>query len=424
MNNFFNDLFNILNHQDNHVIIMIVFLALAALVMLLRVISHIHFRGMMMSFRSDAKKEIRSIEDFGKLKCAFLKKTILEYKRIADKAVTQVPTSQLVRRQISTMSFIGWRYDGMLPFILELERAFLWIGLILAVVFPEFGFVYGVLAVMVFLFIRISAAFFDFTGAREQLGDEILIYIEREAGRFYSTDTGGAVLRLKGDLTGAIGLMTANLEDIMRKMSDSLSDTTSAIGTTMAETTASIGETMTEATRAVGPALAAAMDEKLLNMNENLTHTLHGWESALSKGVSLQSAMNDTSDRLGQTSLKLQSSAELLATHMQGHSNALSEQLVTLVAAVESVKDGVGLLSTQQEALTQQSEYIERNQQALEASLQAYEASLQGLTQSLGDGLGAFINLHAQSSAQAVNDALKGNMDRIMLLAGKGEGKD
>jgi len=399
---------------------MIVFLALAAIIMLLRIFAHIHFRSALISFRGDAKKEIRAIEDFRKLKCTLLTRVVVDYKRVADKAVTHVPASQLVARQISAMSFLGWRYDGMMPFVTEMERAFLWMGMILAFVFPEYAFVYGVLAVVVFLFIRIVAAFFDFTGARQQLADEILIYAEREVGRFYASDTGGAVLRLKGDLTDVIERMTANLEGIVTTMSTSLADTTAQIGKTMAETTTSIGETMTSATKAVGPALASAMDEKLINMNDNLAHTLKSWENALSEAVKLQSAMNDTSDRLGQTSLRLQSSAELLSTHMQGHSSALSDQLVGLISAVDSVKDGVGLLSTRQEALVRQGEYIEKNQQALDASLQAYEASLQGLTQSLGDGLGAFIQLHGQASAQAVGDAIKGHVDRDLLRGGDG----
>jgi len=417
MYNFFSDLFNTLNRHDNHIIIMAVFFGVAVLTVVLRVIAHIHFRAALLSFRRDAKKPIERFEDVRKFKSSLLINIVTEYKRVADKAVTHVPASQLVNRQISTMSFIGWRYDGMLPFVIELERAILWIGLILAVVFTEYAFVYGVFAVILFLIVRAAAAFFNFNGAREQLAEEVLIYIEREIGRFYASDTSGVLLRLKNDLTESIAGMTASLETIVNAMSESLEKTTTSIGKTMADTTASIGKTMTEATAAVGPALAAAMDEKMINMNAKLAITLSSWESTLAEAVTLQTAMNDTSDRLGQSSLRLQSSAELLSSHLQGHSNALSEQLVALVTAIDSIKDGVGLLSTQQEALVQQSSYIERNQQTLEAALTAYESSLQGLTQSLGDGLGAFINLHAQSSAQAVNEALKANMDKLILLA-------
>jgi len=423
MYNFFSELFITLNRQDNHVIIMSVFFGVAALAVLLRIISHLHFRAALIGFRRDAKKPIKTLDDIRELKNSLLVNIVIEYKRVADKAVTHVPAQQLVNRQVAAMSFIGWRYDGMLPFIVELERALLFIGLILAVVFSDYAFVYGVLAIVLFLLTRAAAAFFNFFGAKEQLADEIVIYIEREIGRFFASDTGGAVLRLKNDLTEAIAGMTASLEGIVSQMAESLENTTTSIGKTMTETTDSIGSTMTKATENVGPALAAAMDEKLINMNANLSNTLESWESALSQASSLQTAMNDTSDRLGQTSLRLQSSAELLSKHLQGHSNALSEQHIALVSAIESVKDGVGLLSTQQTALVQQSDYIERNQQTLEAAISAYESSLQGLTQSLGDGLGAFINLHAQTSAQAVNDALKTNIDKIMLLAKKGDGQ-
>jgi len=421
MPDFLTNLFETLNYQDSHIAIMAVFITIAVLTILLRIFAHIHFRAALLSFRSDAKKEIKSLDDLKMLKCALLTKTVTEYKRVADKAVTQVPTTQLIQRQISQMSFLGWRYDGMLPFVSEMERAILWIGLILAVIFTDYAFVYGLLAVALFLITRIFTAFFNFQMAREQLAAELLIYIEREVGRFYASDTSGALLRLKNDLTGAISSMTSNLENIMGAIADGLAKATTSIGKTMAETTASIGKTMTETTLAVGPALAAAMDEKLINMNENLAHTLKSWESALGEAVSLQTTMNETSDRMGQSSLRLQTSADLLAKHLQGHSSALSEQLVALVTSIESVQNGIRLMNTQQEALTHQTSYIERNQQTLETALQAYESSLQGLTQSLGDGLGAFINLHAQSSAQAINDALKSNLDKIMQLAIKGE---
>jgi len=416
-----NDIFEILNSQDSHVVIMAVMIIIATITVLLRIFTHVHFRGVLMSFRKDAKKEIKSLDDLKKLNCALLKKVVAEYKQVADIAVTHAPTGQLVQKHLSQMSFMGWQYDGMLPFIVEMERAMLWIGLILAVVFGEFAFVYGMLAIILFLITKVAAAFFNFHGAREQLAGDITIYIEREVGRFYASDTGGAVLRLKNDLTGAVASMTSNLENIMGAIADSLAKTTNSIGKTMADTTKSIGKTMTETTLAVGPALANAMDEKLINMNESLTHTLNSWEKALGEAVSLQTTMNDTSDKLGQSSLRLQSSADLLAKHLQGHSSALSEQLVALVSAIEAVQNGIETMNTQQEALTHQTSYIERNQQTLEAALQAYESSLQGLTQSLGDGLGAFINLHAQTSAQAVNDALKTNLEKIMQLATRSE---
>jgi len=400
---------------------MSVFFGIAAFTFLLRILAHIHFRAALLAFRQDAKKPIEKLEDIRKLKSSLLVTSVTEYKRIADKAVTNVPVRQLVNREISNMSFLGWRYDGMLPFVIELERSLLFIGAILAFVFTDYAFVYGILAVVLFLLVRIIAAFFNFNGAKEQLAEEILIYIEREIGRFFATDEGGAILRLKNDLTEAISGMTAGMDGVVNTMATTMVETTNAIATTMQDVSTSIERTMSEATSSIGPALASAMDEKMINMNAKLAITLESWKEALTEAVGLQTAMNETSDRIGQSSLKLQSSAELLSKHLQGHSSALSEQLVALVSAIEAIKDGVNTLNTQQEALLTQSGYIEKNQQALDTSLASYEASLQGLTQSLGDGLGAFITLHAQSSAQTINDALKGNLERIMLLAEKEE---
>jgi len=177
-----------------------------------------------------------------------------------------------------------------------------------------------------------------------------------------------------------------------------------------------VSDSMTEATNSIGPSVAAAMDEKLINMNDTLTDTLKNWEKALAEATSLHTSMNQSSERLSHASEKLQSSSELLSTHMQGHSNALSNQLVTLVNAIDGIKESVNHFSTQQEALTEQAKYIERNQQTLDTTLQTYEDSLRGLTQSLGDGLGTFINLHAQTSAQAINDTVKANIEKIMNI--------
>lgn len=403
---FFERIFNALNRQDNHIIIMVVFLAFIVAALVLRIVAHLHYKGALMAFHADARKEINKKSDVSNIKCKLLRKAVAEYVRTAERAAAVAPTAQVVRRTIANMSLFGWKYEAIIPFVKSLETGFLLVGLILALVFNEYAFMYGAITVISFTLTRIFTAFFNADGARHQLEDEMHLYIEREIGRFFASDSGGAILRLKTDLTDAIEKQSAIFKETMENL-----------GHVMASATGKVSDSMTEATASIGPAVAVAMDEKLINMNDTLTTTLANWEKALSEATRQQTAMNDSSERISHASARLQSSAELLATHMHGHSNALSEQLTALVSAVDAVKEVVNHFATGQDALAGQTKYIERNQQTLEASLHSYEDSLRTLTGSLGESLGAFVNLHAHSSAQVINDTLKSNIDKVINLS-------
>jgi len=409
MQNFFENIFTTLSQQDNQIFIMVVFLSLVAISLILHITAHLHFRASLLAFQLDTRRELKDKSDAAKLKNGLLRKVVAEYIRTAERAVTTVPTKQIVDRAISKKSLFGWRYESILPFVDSLDTGLLVVGLILTIAFNEQAFVYGSLAAAAFVLTRLCAAFFNANNARAQLADEIQLYIEREIGRFFASDTSGAILRLKNDLTEAV-----------TKQSTTYKDTMENIGHIMATALSKVSDSMTEATASIGPAVAEAMDKKLINMNDTLTNTLKNWEKALGEATSLQTNMNASSERLSHAGAKLQSASELLATHMQGHSSALSGQLVTLVSAIDAMKESVNHFAALQEALTQQAKYIERNQQTLDTSLHAYEESLKGLTSSLGEGLGAFINLHAQTSAQTINDAMKTNIDKMLNISKPG----
>ena len=405
---FFENMFAALNHHDNHIIIMMVYLAFVLVTIILRIVAHLHFRASLLAFQIEARKEIKNRGEIVNIKNGLLRKSAAEYIRVAERAVTNVPTKQLTDRAISGMSLLGWKYENIIPFVESLDTGLLWVGIILAVMFGEYAAVYGILAVLAFLLIRIIAAFFNARAAREQLSDELMLFLEREIGRFFAADSGGAILRLKNDLTEAINIQSRTYKETMENISK-----------TMTGAMQEVAQTMISAANSIGPIVAKAMAEKLVNMNDSLSATLADWEKALTNAAKTHVALNESAERLAHSSTKMQSASELLSTHMQGHSNALSDQLLALIKAVDATKDGLDNLATQQQVLTKQAQYIETNQHTLENSLHAYEESLQKLTQSIGDGLGTFMNLHAQSSAQAVNDALKSNIDRIIQLSQK-----
>lgn len=390
--------------------IVAVYLCFAAALMLLRIVSHLHFRGVLLSFRHVAEKAINTKAEAAEVKHAILKRAMMEYIRVAERAVSAVPTTQIVERAVAGLGFLGWKYTGLLPFVEAMEFGLLGVGLILAVIFGEVATVYGLLAVGTFVAARIIAAFFNVRELRGLLCDEMVLFIEREIGRHFVADTGGALLRLKNDLTDAIDRQAAAYKSTME-----------AISAKMSATFAEVSESMVGAANSIGPIVARAMDEKLINMNDSLKKILRDWEAALSKAAEIHGAINGGAEKLSQASTKIQSASDLLAAQMKGHSNALSEQLITLVGAIDEMKIGLKTMNAGQKDLATQSAFIERNQKALEDSLISYENSLQNLTQSIGDGLGAFINLHAQTSAQTINDAMRTNIEKIMNLGAKFE---
>jgi uncharacterized protein YoxC len=360
---------------------------------------------MFLSFGRLADKEIKNKAEAEKIKHPVMKKAIAEYIRLAERAVTNVPTSHIVERTVSSMSLIGWKYTGLLPFIEAFEIGILGIGFVLAIVYGEHSAVYGLLAVITFVALRISAAFFNVREVRAQFSDELVLYIEREIGRYFAADTGAALLRLKNDLTEAIDRQSVAYKSTMEFISGKMDSTFTQVSLSM------VG-----AANSIGPIVAKSMDEKLLNMNDSITKILNEWEDALKQSAETQNAINSGAERFSKSAERVQSASDLLATQMKGYNSALSEQLITLVSAIDEMKACIKTLSEGQKSLTAQSAFIERNQKALEDSLNSYEASLQSLTRSIGDGLGAFINLHAQTSAQTINDAMRNNIEKIMNL--------
>jgi chromosome segregation ATPase len=252
----------------------------------------------------------------------------------------------------------------------------LFMGLVLAVVFQEHVFLYGTLAVGGFLLTRLFTAFFNFRSAYSYLSNNLLIYIEREVGQFYSADTGGAVMRLKNELSDAIARQTAGLQEVIGRLSHTLAD---------------------------------AVDKKLTNMNDALTKSMDEWDKAIAAASSVQTEINDAAGRMKEAVEQLSAASESLTREITGNNESVAGQLTVLTNATAS-------FAAEQEAFLSQAKLIERNQQILESTYQSYELTLQNLTQQLGDGLGAYLKMHAQSASQAVNDAMSANIEKIAQL--------
>ncbi|MDR1664178.1 MAG: hypothetical protein LBR83_04555 [Clostridiales bacterium] len=379
MSYFFQTIFTALNDPAANIVVMAVYICLTVFVILLRIVTCSIYRSSLFAFKLEAK-DIRSRDDIKKMKNKALRRITADYIRIADKSVSRIPSSTLVDRQVDSLSLVGWRCVSVMPFVEALETGLLLCGVVLALSFGEYAFMYGVLSVGGFALIRLLAAFFDFRAARKLYADELLIYVEREVGHFYAADAGGAVLRLKDELSSAIAKQSAVLK---------------------------------ESTDALAENIADAFERKIEGMYTALRETIAQWDHSVEKSKKAQEALNASAEKMQSSGANLQSASDLLSRHLQAHSDALTEHLSALVSAVEEVKASNEKNAEAQEILLKQVKFIEKNQQALDATVQAYETALQDLTESLSDGYGASLRLYAREAAATVNEALSANVERM-----------
>ena len=398
----FNEMINALGGQDNQVLIVTVFCSFCAALIVIRMVSHLHVASVLALLHRETVREIKNRSEVSKIKNRMLRKVTADYIRVAERAVTNVPTRQIVSRAVSNMSLLGWRYDNLLPFVEAFEAASVWIGLILALIFTEFAHVYGLIAIGSFVLLRFSASLFSVRSIREQIADETVIYLEREIGRFFAADSGGAILRLKNDLGEALDRQAQAYKTAMENISAS-----------MQSTLKEVSANMIAAANSIGTVIQSGMDENLKNMNKDLGEAFDNWESVLKRGAATHEQINISAERISQAGHKLQVASELLATHMQGHSGALSNHLVSLVDSIESLKDGYTHLAEHHHVLAKQAEYIEKNQESFEKIAASYEAALQKLSGTIGDSIGTYVSVHTAESVNTLNAAIEANVDKL-----------
>jgi hypothetical protein len=129
--------------------------------------------------------------------------------------------------------------------------------------------------------------------------------------------------------------------------------------------------------------------------------------------AALMKLKDSTSEALDRQSLLLHNAIDKFATESAAALTPLSA-LVALPAAVETVTHSNDRYATHHEAFLAQSKIIEQVQSGLSVALSAYETSLQTLVQSMGESLGAFIQLHSQNASHALNESLQTQMTRVL----------
>ena len=218
---YFEQIFLTLQAQHNNIIVMAVFMILHGLAIVLRLLAFMNYRGhnLILAFDLHPSKALKTISDITSIRSSLLRRIVSDYTVSAEKNPQRVPIDAIVDRHVLSLSLIGWRYSGISQWVKKLDNGLILLGLILALVFPEYAMVYGLLAVSGFILLKLAAAFFDYDTAKRLLINDICIYIEREVGQFFVSNAADAIMKFKEEMGGAIDRQSDILRGAIEKLS-------------------------------------------------------------------------------------------------------------------------------------------------------------------------------------------------------------
>jgi chromosome segregation ATPase len=302
------------------------------------------------------------------------------------------------------LRFLGWSYAGIENFVAGIEQGMVFVGVLLAVVFAEYSFVYGVLAALAFVLFRLMSAVFDMRLVKEILTNEITEYVEREIGQFYGADLSATVFKLKNELATAIKGQSEAMVGAVKKLGTDVS--------------AALTLSMEEMSRAVTASLTGAEAYA-----ESIKQPLADWSASITAAERLQSKINTSVKGMDTAGSKFGAALEILDTTLKEHQNRMAqlsaaekEQMAALVNAAAELNAANAAAAKQNEGVTRSLNYIEKNQEILERSLHEYETSLENITERLGDGLSSMVGYQLQNSYSTLNDNLQNNLAKITGL--------
>ena len=221
---FFEEIFLILQAQHNNIIVMAVFMALHVLAAVLRAVVFMNYRGqnLWLARELHPARALKTLEDTGDIRNPLLRRIVADYIAAAEKNAPRVPLDAIVNKHVLALSLAGWRYSDISRWIEKLDNSLIFLGLVLALIFPDYVIVYGLLAVSGFMLLKLAAAFLDYDTARQLLTDDIHLYVEREVGQFFAGHTAGAILQFKEEMAEAMDRQSVLLRGAVEKLSADL----------------------------------------------------------------------------------------------------------------------------------------------------------------------------------------------------------
>ncbi|MDR1001517.1 MAG: hypothetical protein LBL96_12105 [Clostridiales bacterium] len=397
---FFTQIFNFFGDSQTIGIIFAIYVGVALLLVLLRIIVCVGYQTHFAFFKMNAKP-ITERAGLEKIRFGVLRNVISDYIHTAEKNTSGVHLAAIVKKYVLRMSFLGWPYVSMEQFVSGFETMFPIVGFALAVTtsaVPELGaqnsLAFGLTGVVSFALHRLISSVFDFQYSREKLEAEMIEYVEREVGQFYAGDFSTILLRLKNDISSALREQAVSLAHTITNLESNLSV-------------------------AIGSAVADSFS-KIASFGSVVEKPLKDWSVALDMAASQQTKNEQNLERFEEITENLKSTSDVFAAALHRHItslaaelSAIDKQIAKLSESGVALKDSNNNVKDMISVLQDQSRYIESNQATLRDSLARYEQSLESITQKMGDGFGSIVNYHISGASQAMNTALQANMEAI-----------
>jgi len=334
---FFEEIFHILQIQQNNIIVMAVYMCIHAVVILLRVGVFFGLRGhnLWMSANLSPAKGLKTLSGAKGIRSGLLRGIVIDYIAAAEKNAPGVPLNHIVDKHVLSLNLFGWRYFGIMNLTNKLENGLIFIGIILALIFAEYSMVYGIIAVAGFVLMKFTASIFDVDSAYAVLKADINIYIEREVGQFFAGHVALAMNRFKEDVSEAIERLNTDFVPVLEKLSE-LKDLPKAI------------ESMQESNeRYILHHDTFAAQSKMLGDNQKTLET-----SLASYEATLQNVVLSLGDGMG-AFIKMHGQ-----TAADGLSKALESQISQISASNQETLKAISVLTQQ---LSNQSKDISTN---------------------------------------------------------------
>jgi exonuclease VII small subunit len=386
---------------DSQSQIFILIFALTVLIsQVLRIIVFIGCQIQYSSFKITAK-DLKTKSEIASVKAGLIARAVKDYTRSCEKGIAHLDARAITKKHILRTRFIYWTYESLSRLVSGIEGQILFIGILLVLCIENQMFA-GMMAVSVFILVRILAATFDYEYALSKLENEIVEYLEREIGQFYVLDVNTGILRLNKTLT-------AGAEAQVKAMSESVK---------------ALGDNLVGVLKLVVGDIRKNIDDTVNTINsysDVLKQPLNEWKQAVELATAAQAQINKSAGSLNDASLNFAQIAKSAEASFSGYIEKLESEKTLIKSQIDNlqsissfVEANSELTGENKKSLETALSYIEKNQAVLEESLSKYELALQQITGKLGDALGSILNFHIEKSYSDINSQLTDNIGDII----------
>ena len=272
-----------------------------------------------------------------------------------------------------------------------MESAYLPIGILFTVLASN-KLAFAVVAMVIFVTVKLASTFFDFKTAKDQLFTETAFMLDKEFGKLFITDVPASINNLRVELKQGLTIQAKLLTETINDLRDKLS---AVFEKTLGDTAVAVQKTLTSVA-----ASAETVQGPLESWRETITETEKA-NSALNASIA---AMSGVSDNFRGTIKQLEGLIKNYEEQLVENNKNVEAELLKLNEISSSMINAGSKAAAETAGIEKTLDYIRTNQGLLESSMHQYEIALKEITSSVGEGLGKIISYQLQDSYASLTD--------------------